>query len=65
MPEVPTLDEAGLKGFDATIWYAVFGPAGMKADVVAKLNQAIVSALKTPEVAKWTAFIKECGIQPN
>jgi tripartite-type tricarboxylate transporter receptor subunit TctC len=52
MPDVPTLDEAGLKGFDATIWYAVFGPAGMKPEVVGKLNQAIVSALRTPEVAK-------------
>jgi tripartite-type tricarboxylate transporter receptor subunit TctC len=92
LPDVPTLNEAGLKGFDSTIWYAVFGPAGMKADVINKLNQAIVSALKTPDVAKrlsdlgtdiaastpeelgkfereqvtkWTAFIKERGIQPN
>lgn len=52
MPEVPTLDEAGLEGFDATIWYAVFGPAGLPADVTAKLNQAIVTALKTPDLAK-------------
>jgi len=52
LPEVPTLDEAGLKGFDATIWYAVFGPAGMPADITGKLNQAIVTALKTPELTK-------------
>jgi tripartite-type tricarboxylate transporter receptor subunit TctC len=92
MPEIPTLDEAGLKGFDATIWYGVFGPAGMPREVTGKLNQAIVSALRTPElakrladlgadvsagtpaglgdflreqVAKWTTFIKQRGIEPN
>lgn len=92
MPEIPTLDEAGLKGFDATIWYGVFGPAGMPREVTGKLNQAIVSALRTPElakrltdlgadvsagtpaelgdflreqIAKWTTFIKQKGIEPN
>lgn len=55
MPEVPTLDEAGLKGFDATIWYGVFGPAGMPGEVTGKLNQAIVSALRTPELTKRLA----------
>jgi tripartite-type tricarboxylate transporter receptor subunit TctC len=52
MPEVPTLDEAGLKGFDVTVWYGVFGPAGMPADVVDKLNRAIVAALKSPELVQ-------------
>jgi tripartite-type tricarboxylate transporter receptor subunit TctC len=52
MPDVPTMDEAGLKGFDVTIWYGVFGPAGMPPDVVAKLNRAVVGALKSPDTAK-------------
>ena len=92
MPETPTLDQAGLKGFDATIWYGVFGPAGMPREVTGKLNQAMVSALRTPElakrladlgadvsagtpaelgeflreqIAKWTTFIKQKGIEPN
>lgn len=41
MPDIPTLDEQGLKGFDASIQYFVIGPKGMPADVVNKLNAAI------------------------
>lgn len=41
MPDVPTVAEAGLPGFDVAIWFGVFGPAGMPADVTARLNQAI------------------------
>jgi len=52
MPDLPTLDESGIKGFDVTIWYGVFGPGGMPKPVVDKLNQAIVASLKQPELAK-------------
>ncbi|MBS0339094.1 MAG: tripartite tricarboxylate transporter substrate binding protein [Proteobacteria bacterium] len=55
MPNVPTMDESGLKGFDVTIWYGVFGPAGMQADVVDKLNRAVVGSLRTPEMSKRLA----------
>jgi tripartite-type tricarboxylate transporter receptor subunit TctC len=37
-PEIPTMSESGLPGFDATSWFAVYAPAGTPADVVAKLN---------------------------
>ena len=37
-PDVPTMDEAGLKGFDADSWFGFYAPAGTPADVVAKLN---------------------------
>ncbi|MGE0349502.1 Bug family tripartite tricarboxylate transporter substrate binding protein [Hydrogenophaga sp.] len=50
MPDVPTVAESGLAGFDVTVWYGVFGPAGMPADVTTKLNQAINAALRTPEL---------------
>jgi tripartite-type tricarboxylate transporter receptor subunit TctC len=49
-PEIPTLAEQGLKGFDITSWYAVWAPAGVPKDIVDKLNRAIVAALATPEV---------------
>ena len=52
LPDVPTLDEAGVKGFDATIWLALLGPAGMPHDVVAKLNADVARALATPEARK-------------
>jgi tripartite-type tricarboxylate transporter receptor subunit TctC len=51
MPEVPTVAET-LPGFDVTIWYGVFGPAGMPADVTQTLNRALHAAMKKPEIAK-------------
>ena len=49
LPDVPTVAEAGLPGFDVTIWYGVFGPAGMPADVVRPLTTAILAIASTPE----------------
>jgi tripartite-type tricarboxylate transporter receptor subunit TctC len=43
-PNVPTMDEAGLKGFDSTAWYGILGPAGLPRDVVAKWTQALAKA---------------------
>lgn len=50
LPDLPTLDESGLKGFDMTTWWGVVGPAGMPADVAARLNAEILKAMDTPEV---------------
>lgn len=50
LPDVPTLDELGLKGFEITQWQAVAGPAGIPRSIVVKLHQAVVQALKAPEV---------------
>ncbi len=55
LPDVPTIAESGLPGFDVTIWYGVFGPAGMPANVTAKLNQTINAALRTPELGQRLA----------
>jgi tripartite-type tricarboxylate transporter receptor subunit TctC len=49
-PNLPTMDELGLKGFDIAAWYAFIGPAGMPRAVVDKLNAAIASAASTPEM---------------
>ncbi|MBK8324306.1 MAG: tripartite tricarboxylate transporter substrate binding protein BugD [Betaproteobacteria bacterium] len=44
-PEVPTVDEAGLPGLHIAIWYGLWVPRGTPADVIARLNAAVVSAL--------------------
>jgi len=49
-PDVPTLDESGLKGFDAMQWYGSVGPAGIAADVVKRLNQTQVAVLGDSEL---------------
>lgn len=51
-PEIPTLAEAGLPGFEATTWFAVAAPAGTPAEIIAKLNAGISEVLKIPEVQK-------------
>ena len=50
LPEVPSMHEAGLQGFDITSWNGVFGPAGMAPETVATLNAAIRRALDRPGV---------------
>jgi tripartite-type tricarboxylate transporter receptor subunit TctC len=52
LPEVPTLDEAGLKGFDIGTWFGVLAPAATPKDIVARLNAEIVKALQSPELRK-------------
>jgi tripartite-type tricarboxylate transporter receptor subunit TctC len=49
LPDLPTLEEAGLKGYDMVNWWGFFGPAGMSADLVAKYNRAFAEILKEPE----------------
>jgi tripartite-type tricarboxylate transporter receptor subunit TctC len=62
LPEVPTVSEAGLPGFEVTSWYGVFGPAGLPADVVVKLNSEIGSAVTSPDVKERLA---ELGAEPS
>jgi len=50
LPNVPTFAEAGYPQFDFSAWYAVFTPAKTPKDVVAKLSNALSTALKNPEV---------------
>lgn len=51
LPDLPTLDEAGLKSFSATYWYAFVAPAKTPAAVLERWNAELVKALKAPEVA--------------
>jgi tripartite-type tricarboxylate transporter receptor subunit TctC len=50
LPKVPTLDEAGVPGFDASGWYGVVAPAGTPQAIVARLNGEIGRAMQTPEL---------------
>jgi tripartite-type tricarboxylate transporter receptor subunit TctC len=50
LPNVPTIDEAGLKGYEVTIWNGFFAPKGTSKDVIAKLNQALVATLSDEKV---------------
>lgn len=43
-PEVPTIDEAGVKGYEMTYWFAAYVPAGTPANIVARLNEILVKA---------------------
>jgi tripartite-type tricarboxylate transporter receptor subunit TctC len=55
LPDVPTLDEAGVPGYDATIWLGLLAPPGTPRDIVQKLNTSITKILATPEAKKLMA----------
>ena len=50
LPDVPTMDEAGLKGFAASTWHGLVAPAGTPPEIIAKLHDAAVKALHDPGV---------------
>ena len=60
-PEVPTLGEAGLPGFEVGSWQGVFAPAGTPPDVVKRLNNEIVKILNLPEIREKLAAL---GAEP-
>ncbi len=51
-PDVPTMQELGLAGYDITSWQALFAPAGVPKEIIARLHAETVKALKAPDVAK-------------
>ncbi len=55
LPEIPTMIEAGLPGYEATLWFAVMAPAGTSPEVVARLNRDINAAVSVPEIKKVLA----------
>jgi tripartite-type tricarboxylate transporter receptor subunit TctC len=52
LAKLPTLDEVGLKGFNVTIWHALYAPKGTPKAIVDKLNAALAAALKNPDFIK-------------
>jgi tripartite-type tricarboxylate transporter receptor subunit TctC len=55
LPEVPTIAEAGVAGFDFPFWYGIWVPAGTPAPVVDKLANDIARALAEPDMRQWLA----------
>jgi tripartite-type tricarboxylate transporter receptor subunit TctC len=60
-PEIPTIAEQGLAGFDAVSWFALFAPAGTPRPIIDKLQGEVSRMFKTPEVAKR---LTELGLDP-
>ncbi len=61
LPDVPTLDEAGLKGFDIGTWFGVLAPAATPKDIVTRLNAEMVKVIQSPEFRKR---MDEIGAEP-
>jgi len=57
LPDLPTLDEAGVKGFDMDSWAGLFAPAGTPPDVVAKLNAELRKVIDNPEIKAKIAVL--------
>lgn len=62
LPKLPTLAELGLKDYQVTAWFGIFGPAGMPADVTKLLSEKINAALRKPDVEKQ---FKRLSITPE
>jgi tripartite-type tricarboxylate transporter receptor subunit TctC len=52
LPEVPTLDEQGLKGFDVSNWFGIYAPRGIPVEIIQKINAAFNQALQDPDVLR-------------
>lgn len=62
IPDVPTIDEAGVPGYESYTWFAIFGPKGLDRAIAEKMNLAIKTALGDPETQKKLA---ELGNTPR
>jgi tripartite-type tricarboxylate transporter receptor subunit TctC len=52
VPDIPTIAEGGLSGYEASTWYAVLAPAGTPADIIARLNSELVKGLRSEDMKK-------------
>lgn len=62
LPDLPTFGEAGIKGYDAALWYSLLAPARTPKPVVDKLNAALQAVLASPDVA---ASLAQQGFEPQ
>jgi tripartite-type tricarboxylate transporter receptor subunit TctC len=62
LPGVPTIAEAGLPGYEASLWQAIVAPAGTSPDIVARLNRETAAVLADPEVR---AAFAQHGVEPE
>ncbi|MDN3988087.1 Bug family tripartite tricarboxylate transporter substrate binding protein [Zwartia vadi] len=57
LPNLPTVAESGMAGYELTPWFATFAPAGTPAEIIQKLNRAMIQAMNTDQVQKTFASI--------
>jgi len=62
LPDLPTVAEAGIPGYEAVPWYGVLAPAGTPREIVTRLNHEIVRALKQPD---FRGFLVKNGVEPT
>jgi len=62
VPDVPTIDESGLKGFESFIWFGLFGPKGMEPAVTERINAAVRKVMEQPAIRQRLA---ELGNTPR
>jgi tripartite-type tricarboxylate transporter receptor subunit TctC len=60
-PDVPTVAEQGLPGFEATSWFAIFAPAGTPKDIIARLGAEVLRVFRLPDIAER---MKTLGLEP-
>ncbi|QQN71156.1 Bug family tripartite tricarboxylate transporter substrate binding protein [Comamonas testosteroni] len=60
-PNLPTVAESGLPGYSSVTWFGLYGPAGMKPELVGRINQAFNRAIQNPEVI---ASLAKQGVEP-
>jgi tripartite-type tricarboxylate transporter receptor subunit TctC len=65
LPEVPTLNEQGLKGFEVGIWHALYAPKGTPKPVIDKLSAALQEAVKDPQVIQRFADLGATTMSPD
>lgn len=61
MPELPSVAETGVSGYEVTNWYGVLAPVAVRKSIVDKLNRSIVDALRTPELSER---LQKDGVEP-
>lgn len=62
LKDVPTLNEAGLSGYEYSAWYGVMAPAGTPAEIINRLNEAIAKIINTPEMKE---LLNKGGLEPH
>ena len=65
LPNLPTLDEAGLEGFEMTVWHGLYAPAGTPKEIIDKLAGALQVALKDPKVVERFAQLGTAPVAPD
>jgi tripartite-type tricarboxylate transporter receptor subunit TctC len=65
MPNIPTLGEQGLKGFDVKVWHGMYAPKGTPKEVIDKINKALNVALKDETVKKRIADLSSDLVSPD